>query len=95
MEPGPLDPEARYTIKNFFERAHGEVEGMLRDTSQLLSAVTDYAAVVVGPDHDDAVVRSVQLVGISPTVAILVIVLSDGWVEKRTSNPPNRSAKQR
>lgn len=84
MEPSPLDPTARYTIKQFFEQAHGELEGMLRDTSQLLSSVTDYAAVVVGPDHDDAVVRSVQLVGISPTVAILVIVLSDGWVEKRT-----------
>jgi len=84
MQPGPLDPAARHTIKSFFDQTHGELEGILRDTSQLLSTVTDYAAVVVGPDHDDAVVRSVQLVGISPTVAILVVVLSDGFVEKRT-----------
>lgn len=84
MRPGALAPAANQTIRQFFAQAHGELEGMLRDTSQLLSDVTDYAAVVVGPDHEEAVVRSVQLVGITPTVAILVIVLSDGWVEKRT-----------
>jgi heat-inducible transcriptional repressor len=88
MEPGPLDPTAGYAIKRFFEQAHGEVEAMLRDTSQLLSSITDYAAVVVGPDHDEAVVRSVQLVDISSAVAVLVIVLSDGWVEKRTLEFP-------
>jgi heat-inducible transcriptional repressor len=84
MEPASLNPATRLTIRQFFEQAHGELEGMLRDTSHLLSNVTDYAAVVVGPDHEEAVVRSVQLVGITPTIAILVIVLSDGWVEKRT-----------
>ena len=46
--------------------------------------LTSYAAVVVGPSHDSATVRSVQVVGLAPRVALLVVVLSDGAVEKRT-----------
>jgi heat-inducible transcriptional repressor len=49
----------------------------------LLSSLTDYAAVVVGPAHEAATVRSVQLVGLAPRVALVVAVLSNGVVEKR------------
>ena len=37
-----------------------------------------------GPRHDSATIRSVQVVGLAPRVALLVVVLSDGAVEKRT-----------
>ena len=57
---------------------------MLNDTTRLLSGLTDYAAVVVGPAHEGGVVRSVQIVGLAPRVALLVAVLSNGVVEKRT-----------
>jgi heat-inducible transcriptional repressor len=50
----------------------------------LLSELTSYAAVVVGPSHEAATIRSVQLVGLSPLHALLLVVLSDGAVEKRT-----------
>jgi heat-inducible transcriptional repressor len=46
--------------------------------------LTSYAAVVVGPSHDSATIRTVQVVGLSPSLALLVVVLSDGAVEKRT-----------
>jgi heat-inducible transcriptional repressor len=39
--------------------------------------------VVVGPTHDTATVRSVQLVDLGTNLALLVVVLSDGAVEKR------------
>jgi heat-inducible transcriptional repressor len=71
-------------VRTFFGRAHGELERMLQDTSRLLSNLTTYTAVVVGPPHEAATVRSVQLVGLTPTVVLLVAVLSNGVVEKRT-----------
>jgi heat-inducible transcriptional repressor len=37
---------------------------------------------VVGPTHDSATIRSVQLVDLGPNLALLVVVLSDGAVEK-------------
>ena len=82
--PGLLAPERRQLVRSFFERAHGELEQMLHDTSRLLSSVTDYAAVVIGPAHEAATIRSVQLVGLGPRVALFVAVLSNGVVEKRT-----------
>jgi heat-inducible transcriptional repressor len=57
---------------------------MLQDTTRLLSNLTDAAAVVVGPPHEAATVRSVQVVGLTARVALLVAVLSNGVVEKRS-----------
>lgn len=82
--PGPLDPGKQQLVREFFRKAHGELEQMLHDTSKLLSRLTDYAAVVVGPAHEAAAVRSVQLVGLGPRQALLVAVLSNGVVEKRS-----------
>ncbi len=71
-------------VRTFFRAAHGELEQMLQDTSRLLAGLTQYAAVVVGPPHEAATIRSVQLVGLTPRVALLVMVLSNGVIEKRT-----------
>lgn len=79
-----LDRSSAQQVRAFFDRAHGEIEQMLADTTRLLTGLTDYAAVVVGPPHEVAVVRSVQLVGLAPRVALFVAVLGNGAVEKRT-----------
>jgi heat-inducible transcriptional repressor len=82
--PGTLQPAKLQQVRDFFATAHGELEHMLQDTSRFLSTLTDCAAVVVGPPHQAASVRSVHVVGLAPHVALLVAVLSNGVVEKRT-----------
>lgn len=81
---GTLDRASAQQVRAFFDRAHGELERTLADTSRLLSGLTGTAAVVVGPPHETAVVRSIQVVGLSPRMALLVVVLSNGAVEKTT-----------
>ena len=81
---GRLQPTQRQSVLEFFERTHGALENMLADTSHLLSDVTNYAAVVIGPPHEQATIRSVQLVGLTPRLALLVAVLSNGSIEKRS-----------
>ena len=81
--PGVLGPVQRQEIRRFFAHVHGAVEDLLGRTSGLLADLTDCAAVVVGSTHDRATVRSVQIVGLGPNLALLVLVLSDGAVEKR------------
>jgi heat-inducible transcriptional repressor len=81
---GTLQPGQRQAIQSFFSSTHGALEQMLHDTSRLLSNLTDYAAVVVGPPHEAATIRSVQLVGLAPRVVLVVAVLSNGVVEKRS-----------
>ena len=83
-EPGRLDSARRAQVGDFFSSTHGALEQMLQDTSRLLSHLTNYAALVVGPTGEAAVIRSVELVGLSGKVAMLVVVLSNGSVENET-----------
>lgn len=83
-KPGVLGPTERQKVRRFFDQVHGEMEVLLEQASGLLTELTSYTAVVVGPSHDAATVRSVQLVGLSSEIALAVVVLSDGAVEKRT-----------
>jgi len=85
---GSLGPDQRQQVRQFFRHVHGEFEDLLGRTSGLLADLTDYAGVVVGPTHDTATVRSVQLVDLGNLLALLVVVLSDGSVEKRTVELP-------
>jgi len=88
-EPGVLGPSQRHKVSRFFEQVHGEMEEMLERTSGLLSELTSYASVVLSPGHESAVVRSVQLVGLGPRLALVVVVLADGAVEKRSIDLPS------
>ncbi|MBW3615439.1 MAG: heat-inducible transcriptional repressor HrcA [Actinobacteria bacterium] len=81
---GTLQPAQRQAVLDFFSRTHGELEQMLHATSRLLSRLTDYAAVVISPPHEAATVRAIQLVGLAPRVVLVVVVLSNGVVEKRS-----------
>jgi len=84
MGPSSLDIAQNQRIDEFFAHSHGELERILRDTSRLLAGVTDYAAVVVAPRPDAARVRAVQLVSLEPRVVLMVVVLSNGGIERRT-----------
>lgn len=81
---GTLQPSQRQAVLDFFNHTHGALEQMLHSTSRLLSSLTDYAGVVIGPPHEAATVRAIQLVGLAPRVVLLVAVLSNGVVEKRS-----------
>jgi heat-inducible transcriptional repressor len=79
---GMLDPVGEEQVQEFFARAHNELEQMLRDTTRLLSTLTDSAAVVVAPPHEVLIVRSAFLTRLGPRAALLVLVLSNGAVDK-------------
>jgi heat-inducible transcriptional repressor len=84
---GLLDTIHRQQVRDFFAHAHGAIEQMLQDTSRLLADLTDYAALVIAPSAEVATIRSCQLVDLG-RVAMFVIVLSNGAVEKCTVELP-------
>ncbi len=85
---GELDPVRAEQVSEFFTRAHGELNSLLRDTSRLLSSLTDHASVVVGPAHEALIVRSTHVTRLTPTIAMVVVVLSNGVVDKQTFSIP-------
>ncbi|GDX19188.1 heat-inducible transcription repressor HrcA [Actinomycetes bacterium] len=78
---GKLGVADQMKVGEFFDTATGRLEETLQRTSTLLAQMTNYAAVVLGPKKEVAVVRSVQLVGLSAHLATAVVVLSNGTVE--------------
>ncbi len=79
--PNTLDSAVTRQIGDFFSAAHGRLEEMLYQTSDLLTRLTHNAAVVVGPKSEAATIRSAQLVRLSSTAATVVLVLGNGTVE--------------
>jgi len=82
--PGRLDSTMQRQVGDFFSAAHGRLEEMLHQTSNLLSELTHNAAVVVGPRAEAVAVRRVQLVGLSESAATVVVVFANGAVEHVT-----------
>ncbi|MEP1123802.1 MAG: heat-inducible transcriptional repressor HrcA [Ilumatobacter sp.] len=82
--PGRLDRATQRQVGDFFSAAHGRLEEMLHQTSNLLAELTHSAAVVVGPRAEAVAVRRVQLVGLSDTAATVVVVFVNGSVEHVT-----------
>lgn len=83
-QPGPLDAVTQRQVGEFFSAAHGRLEEMLLQTSNLLADLTHNAAVVVGPRAEAVAVRKVQLVGLSDSVATVIVVFANGAVENVT-----------
>ncbi len=79
--PGRADAATTRQVGDFFEAAHGRLEEMLHQTSDLLTKLTHNAAVVLGPKADAAVIRSAQIVRLSSNAATAVIVFGNGTVE--------------
>jgi heat-inducible transcriptional repressor len=79
--PGRLADTTTQQVRTFFDGAHGRLEELLHQTTNLLAQLTHHTALVVGPKVERAVVRSVQVVGLSAHHAMVVAVLSNGSVE--------------
>ncbi len=79
--PGRLDQATTRQVGEFFSAAHGRLEEMLHQTSNLLAALTNNAGVVVGPRSEAVPVRRVQIVSLSATVATVIVVFANGTVE--------------
>ncbi|HLA67017.1 MAG TPA: heat-inducible transcriptional repressor HrcA [Acidimicrobiia bacterium] len=82
LSPGLLRPSTRGRIDHFFSSFHAEFGRVLRETSDLLSEITAYPAVVLGPGMQGRVVRDVHLLGVEPGIVLLVLVADGGRVHQ-------------
>jgi len=80
-KPGRLDTTTTRQVGEFFSAAHGRLEEMLHQTSNLLATLTNNAGVVVGPRAEAVPVRRIQFVSLSATAATVVVVFGNGTVE--------------
>src|SRR3990172_2415011 len=89
LSPGSLRSSTRGRIDTFFGTVHSQFSSILRETSDLLSEITHYPAVVVGPGLRGHVVRDVHLLAVEPHVVVVVLLTDTGRVHQSLVRPPH------
>jgi heat-inducible transcriptional repressor len=82
LSPSSARTVTRPRVGRFFSTVHAELGRILRETSDLLSDMTRYPAVVLGPGLRGQVLRDLHLLGVEPGVALLVLVTENGRVHQ-------------
>ena len=65
-----------------------ERENAMKEAMNLLSTVTNYTSILLGPNRDYNRVRKIQLVPISAQQGVFIIITDQGHVESRTITVP-------
>jgi heat-inducible transcriptional repressor len=78
--PTRLRSATRERIESFFADFHEELSKLLRQTSGLLSEISHYPAVVMGPGFGDEVVRALHLAHLGGPVVMAVTIGTTGRV---------------
>src|SRR5690242_19439625 len=79
---GQLPGPERRRIAEFFTTATLAMDDLFAQTSQLLARVSAHAALIVGPESQAVVVRGANIVMLQARVLLVVVVMSNGAVEK-------------
>ncbi|MBR3504329.1 MAG: heat-inducible transcription repressor HrcA [Clostridia bacterium] len=88
MKMVDLSEEETGRIRDHLNRRTAQVEEVIRQAAQALSDVTHYTAVVAGPQMTGVSIKRVQMVPVTDTSALLVIVTSAGLVKERVIQVP-------
>jgi heat-inducible transcriptional repressor len=82
LSPGSLLDTTRTKIDSFFSSTHSELERILKETTDLLSEITQFPAVVLGPGLLGQVIRDARLLPVEPGVVLFVVVTDGGRVHQ-------------
>ena len=80
--PARLRSATRVRIEAFFTDVHHELSRLLKETSGMLSDISHYPAVVIGPGLGTESVSGVHLVHLGDSVLLAVIVAHSGRVSR-------------
>lgn len=81
-QPGDLRRPIRVRIQDFFSTVHLELGLLLKATSDLVSEVTTYPAVVLAPSLAGEIIRGINLIRMGSRSVLLVIVTDHGKVSQ-------------
>lgn len=75
-------------IKSFFAEKINEIERVIQHAASILSHITNYTSIVLGPEVFSTTLRHLQLVPLNDNTAVAIIVTNTGHVENRTVTIP-------
>jgi heat-inducible transcriptional repressor len=88
LRPGTVSQQEQQLMKMFFEARILEMEQAVQQAASILSSLTNYTAIVLGPETYRTTLQSLQLVPLNQHSAVAIIVTNTGHVENRTVTIP-------
>ncbi|MFQ5574302.1 MAG: heat-inducible transcriptional repressor HrcA [Terriglobia bacterium] len=70
-------------IEDFYAVGVGRSEDLFRRTSDLLSDLTSYLAVIFSPPLGGSRLKRFDLISLTPRTVLLVLITETGWVDKK------------
>lgn len=88
MRLGPITDQDVSRVRTAILERIDEMEKMVQQCAQLLSSLTNYASIVLGQRISEARLMNIQLVPLSETSAVVIMVTDTGHVEHRSVQVP-------
>lgn len=95
VQLGGLQPAELTMMKGFLAEKLNAAEQVIQHAATILSNMTNYTSIVLGPEMFNTSLRHVQLLPLSDSTAVAIVVTNTGHVENKTvSLPPGISASE-
>lgn len=90
LKPENIRQEDLFTIKSIFMEKMTETEELIKRSATILSELTNYTAILLGPDVGKHKVKRFSVVPINSDSAVAIIVTDSGHVENKLFSIPGK-----
>lgn len=88
LKPVKLNQEDQHYVRSVFEETFNESEELIRKSATILSELTNYTSVLLGPDTSAHTIKQFAIVPLNESKAVAIIVTDTGQVENRLFDVP-------
>lgn len=85
---GEVNEQDLLFVRSFFTEKMNQMEQIIQHAAMILSNMTNYTSIVLGPETFTTSLKHFQLVPLSEDTAVAIIVTNTGHVENRTISIP-------
>ncbi len=88
LSPQKLKKNDVHALRSIFTERIYELEKVVQKSAKILSELTNYTTIVLGPDVKENKLKKIQLIPLNNETAIAIIVTDNGHVENKTLSCP-------
>jgi len=88
LQQGALGAHDLDAVKLMFAERIQEMEDVIQHVASMLSGLTNYTSIVLGPEVFSTTLKHLQLVPLNDTTAVAIIVTNTGHVDNKTVTIP-------
>ncbi|WP_217586755.1 heat-inducible transcriptional repressor HrcA [Lentibacillus saliphilus] len=86
--PFPQKDSGLHVIEQVMEEGFVEFEQIVQKSAEVLSDITNYTTIILGPEIFETTLKQLQIVTLSAHTAVIILVTNTGHVEHRSFSIP-------